>query len=117
MLIVFDAPDGTVGVGERPSTTIAPQALHLMNNKFVRDYAHGMAKRISPDAKVPPEEAIRNAYLIALSREPNADETADGVEFLKHQSTSYVGKPDARQLALTDYCQVLMCLNEFIYVE
>ena len=46
-LVVFDAPDGTVGVGDRPSTTIAPQALHLMNNPQVRGAAHGFARKRS----------------------------------------------------------------------
>src|SRR4029079_14951417 len=50
-LAVFDAPDGTAGVGERPSTTIAPQALHLMNNPHVRTAAKGLAKRASDGAK------------------------------------------------------------------
>jgi hypothetical protein len=117
MLVIFDAPDGTVGVGDRPSTTIAPQALLLMNNKFVRDYAHAMAKRVAPDDKVGLEGVIARSYQIAISREPRADEVTDGVVFLKQQMKSYEGKPDARHLALADFCQVLMCLNEFVYVE
>ena len=36
MMVVFDAPEALVGVGERPTTTIAPQALLLMNNPQVR---------------------------------------------------------------------------------
>ena len=42
MLVIFDAPDGTVGVGERPTTTIAPQALLMMNNPQVRSWAQGL---------------------------------------------------------------------------
>jgi hypothetical protein len=117
MLVIFDAPDGTVGVGERPSTTIAPQALLLMNNRFVRDYAHAMAKRIAPDDSTPFEQAIRKSYFIALSRPASADEVADGVAFLNKQMNLYDGKSGARHLALADYCQVMMCLNEFVYVE
>lgn len=116
-LIIFDAPDGTTGVGERPTTTIAPQALHLLNNPQVRSYAHGLAKRIAPDEKASYERAIGNAYRITLSREATSDEIKDGLEFLKGQLASYAGKVDARHLALTDYCQTLMCLNEFVYVE
>ncbi len=116
-LIIFDAPDGTVGVGDRPTTTIAPQALHLLNNPQVRSYARGLAKRIAPDEKVSLETAIRNAYRITLSREATSDEVKDAIEFLNGQMSSYAGKTDARHLALTDYCQTLMCLNEFVYVE
>ena len=27
------------------------------------------------------------------------------------------GKGDGRELAFADFCQVLMCLNEFVYVD
>ena len=117
MLVIFDAPDGTVSVGDRPSTTIAPQALHLMNDARVRLYAHGLARRCAPDAKTPMEQAIKNSYQIALSREASNDEVRDGLAFLSQQMRSYEGKADASHLALTDFCQVMMCLNEFVYVE
>jgi cytochrome c553 len=110
-LIVFDAPDGTTGVGDRPSTTIAPQALHLMNNPHVRGAAHGFARRVLADPKVTDEAAVKLAYTLALSREPTAAELADALPFLK-------GKPAGeRETALADFCQVLFCLNEFLYAD
>jgi hypothetical protein len=36
---------------------------------------------------------------------------------VKAQEGSYAGKADARELALADFCQVVMCLNEFMYVD
>jgi cytochrome c553 len=110
-LIVFDAPDGTTGVGDRPSTTIAPQALHLMNNPHVRGAAHGFARRVLADPKVTDEAAVKLAYALALCREPTAAELADALPFLK-------GKAAAdRETALADFCQVLFCLNEFLYAD
>ena len=110
-LVVFDAPDGTTGVGERPSTTVAPQALHLMNNPHVRAAAYGLAKRASADGKATDTESVAMAYKIALCREPTKDELADALAFLKpHTGT-------ARETALADLCQVLFCLNEFLYAE
>jgi hypothetical protein len=108
-LVVFDAPDGTVHVGDRPITTIAPQALHLMNNPHVRGAAHGFARKVLADARITDEAAVKLAYKMALCREPTADELADGIGFIKN-------KPD-RQTALADFCQVLFCLNEFLYAE
>jgi hypothetical protein len=115
MLTIFDAPDGTVGVGERPATTVAPQALLLMNNPQVRMWARAFAKQIG-DAKAP-EETIHRAYRLALSRDATADELAEGTAFVKGQEDSYKGKADAHELALADLCQVVMCLSEFMYVE
>jgi hypothetical protein len=110
-LVVFDAPDGTVGVGDRPSTTIAPQALHLMNNPQVRAAAHGFAKRILGDGKMSDEDAIKLAYRSALCRGPTAQELADALPFVRGKTG------DARELAFADFCQVLFCLNEFLYAE
>jgi hypothetical protein len=109
-LIVFDAPDGTTGVGERSSTTIAPQALHLMNNPQVRAAAKGLAKR-ALEGNAGSDAAVTKAYRIALGREPTAGELADAQGFLKGQTGP------AREAALADFCQVLFCLNEFLYVE
>jgi hypothetical protein len=110
-LVVFDAPDGTVGVGDRPSTTVAPQALHLMNNPHVRAAAYGLAKRAWNDGKAADADGIAAAYRIALCREPSKEEAADGLAFLKPHTG-----PE-REAALADFCQVLFCLNEFLYVE
>ncbi len=119
MMQVFDAPEALGGVAQRPTTTIAPQALLLMNNPNVRSYAKAFARRIAGHAAMPPEDMVRSAYLIALSRAPAAEEEADGVTFIKQQTESYLstGKTDGRYLAVADFCQILMCLNEFVYVE
>jgi cytochrome c553 len=119
MMQVFDAPEALGGVAQRPTTTIAPQALLLMNNPNVRSDAKVFAQRIAGDATTPPEDMVRSAYMIALSRAPAAEELADGVAFIKQQADSYLsaGKSDSRKLALADFCQTLMCLNEFVYVE
>ena len=110
-LVVFDAPDGTTGVGDRTSTTIAPQALHLMNNPHVRGAAHGFARRILANAKITDDDAVKLAYKTALCREATAAELADALPFLKGKAG------DARETALADLCQVLFCLNEFLYAE
>jgi cytochrome c553 len=119
MLQVFDVPDALQGIGERPTTTIAPQALLLMNNPNVRGYARQLATRAAPDAKTKIEDAVIRSYLITLSRHPTADELADSIAFLCVQAESYRGMSKANEigLALTDFCQTLLCLNEFVYVD
>jgi len=118
MMVLFDAPDALQGLGARSSTTIAPQALLLLNNSTVRDSARAFAARATtgPDAGA---AAVRRAYLIGLSRAPDETELADAVAFLDAQSAQYTadGKADARQLAMTDLCQVILGLNEFVYVD
>ncbi len=119
MMTQFDAPDSLVGIEARPATTVAPQALLLMNNALVRSCAEGLSKRARPTPEKPLADAVSSGYAIALGRAPTEQETADSVQFIKDQAESYRkdGKADAGRLGLTDWCQVLMELNEFIYVD
>jgi hypothetical protein len=57
---------------------------------------------------------VRIAYLIALSREPSADELKSNVEFLNRQMAAHGG---SAAKALTDLCDVLLNLNEFLYIN
>ena len=116
---VFDAPEPLASVGDRPSTTIAPQALMFMNSPQARAYATGFAKRVAEKAKVSLDDAIAAGYLIAIGREPNGGELNANRQFLEQQIASYQTdkRADANQLALADFCQVLMCLKEFVYID
>jgi hypothetical protein len=98
---------------------VAPQALWLLNNEVVRGYAEALARRVSPSAETPPGKAVQDAYPLALGRPANAEELKVALRFLQEQTASYVaeGRADARQLALGDFCQVLLSLNEFIYID
>jgi hypothetical protein len=122
MMVLFDAPDALQGLGARSSTTIAPQALLLLNNATVRDSARAFAARATTDVAPGPDAgatAVRRAYLMALSRPPDETELADALAFLESQSAQYAadGKADGRQLAMADFCQVLLGLNEFVYID
>ena len=72
-MVLFDGPDSLQGVEQRTTTTIAPQALLLMNNAMVRGCAEGLAKRISLTADAGLEDAVRSGYEIALGRAPHGE--------------------------------------------
>jgi mono/diheme cytochrome c family protein len=119
MMQLFDQPEPLVSVGNRPSTTIAPQALALMNSPHVRGYAAAFAAKLAPLAEKSLAEAVNHGYLASIGRTPDAEEAAAAVAFITAQTESYRGqnKPQPQLLAWADYCQVLFGLNEFIYVE
>jgi hypothetical protein len=116
MMITFDAPDTLGSLGLRSSTTVAPQALLLMNNEHIRAAVRSWAKVLAP---LSVEDAVRHAYLATLSRPAADDEIATAVGFICAQADSYKagGKSDAAELALADFCQSLLSLNEFVYVD
>jgi hypothetical protein len=115
----FDAPEPLVSQGTRPTTTVAPQALLLMNSPHARSWAAAFAKRFAPTPEGPLADAVARAYSLALNRPPTKSERADAVTFINEQSARYDAeqKPDAREQALIDFAQVVFGLNEFIYAE
>jgi hypothetical protein len=119
MMTLFDAPEPLVSVGERPATTIAPQALAFMNNPHVREWSKALGKQLLPAAEKSTEGAVHRGYWLAVSRAPDADELAAATAFIDAQIASYTksGKGNAKELALADFGQVLFGLNEMIYVE
>jgi hypothetical protein len=116
MMMLFDWPEHLVSIGQRPLTTIAPQALMFMNNPQGREYAAALAKRISGASL---EQSVNQAYWAALSREPQAAELKLALEFLNQQTAlrKSANESDAELSALTDLCQTIMSMNEFLYVD
>jgi hypothetical protein len=114
---LFDSPEPLVSQGSRPSTIIAPQALHFMNNAQVREAAVALAGQF--EKKTDDGEAISLAYQTVVGRVPTQAETKSITAFIGAQAQSYkaAGRNDARKLALADLAQVLFGLNEFIYVN
>jgi len=98
---------------------VAPQALAMLNNKQVHGYAASLAKKLLSGESVTDEQAIRRAYVMALARDVESDELNLSLGFVRQAAESYqaASKNNARELALADFCQVLLGLNEFIYID
>jgi mono/diheme cytochrome c family protein len=107
-MLVFDWPEHIVSIGARPSTTVAPQSLWLMNSPQVRKYAEALAKRSG--------NSVDAVYRHALNRDATLAEREAAKGFLKSQTAYYAGQADAPLRALTDYCHALMGSNEFLYL-
>ena len=108
-MVVFDAPEPLSSQGSRPTTTVAPQALLLMNSPQIRKWATAFAQRVGKDDDLP--AIVKHAYAIALSREPHATELQAAVTFIQH------GLPAGKEKALADFCQALLSTNEFAYLN
>ena len=120
MLRSFDAPDALQGIGRRPTTTVAPQALLMMNNPHVHAYAEAFARRIHPAGDQEPDEVIHAGFVTALARPADSQELQQMAEFLTQQTTAYVESgygAESRRRAIKDFCQLLISSDEFIYVE
>jgi hypothetical protein len=112
ILQLFDAPEAIQSTGARQTTTVAPQALAMMNSPFVRFHAEKLAQRHAPKAPDLLPRSIEEIYRTALGRRPTAAEKKTAQTFIAKQAALGRGN-----LALADYCQVVFCLHEFVYVD
>jgi cytochrome c553 len=116
MMMLFDWPEHLVSIGQRSSTTIAPQALLFMNSPQGRKYAEAFANRVGA---VDDPGFVASAYVRAFGRPPSERELELAKQFLLNQSAAHTaaGKADAARIARVDLCQTILSMNEFVYVE
>jgi Protein of unknown function (DUF1553)/Protein of unknown function (DUF1549)/Planctomycete cytochrome C len=115
-MMLFDWPEHLVSIGQRPSTTIAPQALMFMNSPDGRSFATSLSNRLDLNDHA---KAIEQAYQLALARKPKETELQLALDFLKSQAAlrTTVGEDDAEKMAMADLCQAILSMNELIYID
>jgi hypothetical protein len=119
LLQAFDRPDLLVSCTVRQNTTVAPQALALMNDPTVRQFASDFARRLLEECGDDHAAMTQRAFWLALGRPPNTLEAQQSSDFMisQVQRRSVRGEEDAMHQAVTDFCQVVFGLNEFLYVD
>jgi hypothetical protein len=102
MFETFDQPNLVNSADRRNRTTIAPQALILMNNGMVLAQARKFAERLTREAGADPARQVDRAFELALARPPDTVERRRSVEFVQASG-------------LEAFCHALFNLNEFVY--
>jgi len=100
----YDQPNLVNSCDRRNRSTIAPQALFLMNDSFVIVQAKQFAERLRKEAGADVREQIDRAYRLALGRGPLESERATAAAYIKSSENGLAG-----------LCQALFNLNEFVY--
>ncbi len=123
-LDTFDLPAMTPNCEERSASTVAPQALMLMNSRFIADFAGHFAERVAADT--PGGDAadrIDRAWRLAYASAPSSKELAAAREFAAAQAAAFAkenpkaGAQAAEAAALRVFCQALFSANRFLYVD
>lgn len=116
---LLDFPDPAVSNGDRATTTIAPQALLMLNGDVVLQAAAGLAGRVLAEK----DDAARLArlYNLAYTRAPTDAEIQADLAFLgEAQRLLESTEPNAEarsRLAWEALCQTILAANEFSYVR
>ena len=147
LMTTFDFGDTTLPCGQRPVSTVAPQALALLNNAFAHERSTALANTVVLSLRrqdVPSAERrdyssdtapqVRLAWQHALAREPSPGELDAATQHLKSQRQRFSNdraanaarvldsgrsqtSHDPEFLALASLCHVLLNTNEFAYVD
>jgi hypothetical protein len=108
---LFDAANPEQSVESRTVSTVAPQALFLLNNTFVQTTAQSLARWVIERAPDDDAARIDRAYRRIYGRPPRTEEIQIGLSFLGGDVAR------GRNAAWFDYAHVLLCSNEFLYVD
>ncbi len=105
---VFDRPDTNQSCPQRNQTTIAPQALQLLNSEFSLECAEDLAERLRVEAGGDPQRLVDLACRKVFARPATPATDRLLRQFLRESESD---------TAVTDLCLALFNSNEFVYVD
>ena len=124
ILSVFDFPHPSEFTGARAETTVATQALFLLNSPFVKEQARGLAERVLGDQKLADDrDRIARLYLLSVGRSPGDEQVGEALAFLDQCQQDLAGespnKPAAelRHGAWIQLCHAMLTSNAFLFRE
>jgi cell division protein FtsB len=119
---LFDFADPQTVSGRRSQTTVAPQALFLLNSDLLRDSARHIAQKLIDRAgRGDEKDLVCAAFLEVFGRAPSAGELRFARAYLADwppadTNASELG-PKPRAEALAALCQALLCSSQFLYLD
>jgi hypothetical protein len=120
VLQAFDFADPNVSSGQRQTTTVAPQALFLMNSDFVAQQTLAWADAALANRELPDESRLRALYRTVLSREPQPEELSRAVQFLADYAadvTAEASSAEGQRRAWQSLCRAILSTNENVFVD
>ncbi len=102
---VFDRPDTNASCPQRAVTTIAPQALSLLNSPLARDAARALAARALGEAGPDPARQLEWMGRLVFGRPPDDAERRLIGQFRAHDGSLY------------HLCLAILNTNAFVYVD
>ncbi len=127
VLEAFDAPVMSPNCERRSASTVAPQALMLMNNEDIIAASEAFADRLASEVGEDAADQVELAWRLAFCVEPSPDQVASALTFLERQRTDFAAAhvevkndspaPDPDRQALASFAQALLSSNAFLYVD
>ena len=117
---LLDYPDAAVPSGDRATTTVAPQALLMLNSEFVMQSADRLAARLLTQ-EGSDENRIAALWLRTYGRSPAPAEVGESLKYLGELEQALAAgqpvSPDNRRAAWNVLCHTTVAANEFVYLR
>ena len=129
MMAAFDFPDMHESCGCRTKTTIAPQALMLLNDRIILKAAAQLATRAQDEAtSADPAVKIQRAWQIVFGHAPSDREIQAALKFVAEQreilasslaknSETTTTQTSFEDEAFADLCHAMLNTNAFLFIE
>ena len=108
---LFDAANPDASTEKRTASTVAPQALMFLNHPWVQEQAKHLAGRLAREVPQDETARIERAYRLLFGRGPVDAEVAVAKQIVA------AGDPAVPGSGWIDLAHVLLCSNEFIYLD
>ncbi len=119
ILNIFDFPHPNSITGRRAETTVATQALFMMNSPFVKDRARAAARRILAEPLASDRARVERLFLLAFGRRPDENDLESSLKFLDEIAgathASSERREEARTEAWVDLCHAVLASNAFLF--
>ena len=133
MLSTFDLPRMDPNCTDRASSTVAPQALMLMNSDFIVQQAQYLAQRLQRDVPNDLSAQVAHAWKLVFAQSVPEGEVDLARTFIQQQVQHFQDQSNVTSnkekrneaadqekhelAALASFCQALLSTNQFLYVE
>jgi cytochrome c553 len=115
---LFDYSDASVPTGDRSTSTIAPQALFMMNSELLEQCSQALAKRLTDECSNNNGQKVTRLYQLVLGREPLEAETRHALAFVSKLDGQVANGPkNTAERGWQALCHVLLMSSEFLHVE
>ena len=117
----FDFAEPSVINGKRSSTTVASQALFMMNSKLVAQQTRRLAEELVGNEELDDLSRLGALFTRAVGRHPSPSESERMLKYAQQYVSIATnnGKTlqESRILAWQSICRAVLASNEFLYVE
>ena len=111
----FDFADPSFVVGKRSDSTVAPQALFMMNHPWVMEQSQSAARKLMGEKLADDRTRVARAYRLVLGRVPTDGEVTLALKFLPAESTA--SEAAKRVEAWGRFYQTLFASVDFRYLN